>query len=118
MRPPADLLLRRGRNRVFEGGAVRRRWSGARGVRRGAAGAIGLLLVCLIPAPAWADAISPATPAQPNVTAGDAQILVEFTAPHDGGSAITGYAADCTSSDGGDLGSNTDPAPALPGSGL
>jgi len=47
----------------------------------------------------------PAAPAQPSVVPGVARITVSFTAPGDGGSAITGYAASCTSSDGGTPGS-------------
>ena len=49
----------------------------------------------------------PGTPAQPTVTHGNASISVAFVAPSDGGSAITGYTASCTSSDGGAAGSNT-----------
>ena len=47
----------------------------------------------------------PDAPAQPSVTAGNAQILVTYTAPgSDGGSPITAYTAACTSSNGGAFG--------------
>ena len=47
-------------------------------------------------------------PRQPTVTHGNAPISVAFSAPaSDGGSAITGYTATCTSSDGGTTGSNS-----------
>ena len=50
----------------------------------------------------------PGTPAAPTVTRGNASISVAFVAPGStGGSAITGYTASCTSSDGGAPGSNT-----------
>jgi len=49
----------------------------------------------------------PSAPAGPTLTRANAQISVAFVAPADGGSAITGYAASCTSSDGGVSGSNT-----------
>ena len=53
-------------------------------------------------------AIVPGVPAQPTVTIGNASISVAFTAPSsDGGSAITGYTATCTSSDGGATGANS-----------
>ena len=53
-------------------------------------------------------AIVPGVPAQATVTPGNASMSVAFTAPtSDGGSAITGYTATCTSSDGGATGSNT-----------
>jgi len=43
----------------------------------------------------------PDAPPAPSVTPGNAQIAVGFTAPgNDGGSAITGYLADCTSTNG------------------
>jgi hypothetical protein len=41
------------------------------------------------------------------VTRGNTSIAVAFVAPGNGGSAITGYTAGCTSSDGGGAGSNT-----------
>ena len=47
----------------------------------------------------------PDAPVKPTVTRGNAQISVVFVAPADNGSAITGYTATCTSSDGGTLGS-------------
>ena len=43
----------------------------------------------------------PATPAAPTVSVADAQISVSFTAPDDGGSAISSFTATCTSSNGG-----------------
>ena len=43
----------------------------------------------------------PSAPAGPTLTHGNAQISVAFVAPADGGTAITGYTANCTSSDGG-----------------
>ena len=49
----------------------------------------------------------PSAPAAPTVTRGNAQISVAFVAPANSGSAITGYTASCTSSDGGAAGSNT-----------
>jgi len=50
----------------------------------------------------------PAAPAQPTGTGGsNGDISVAFTAPDDGGSAITGYSADCASGDGGVENSNT-----------
>jgi uncharacterized protein (DUF2147 family) len=82
---------------------VRRRWNGSRSLRRVAAGSFGVLLVCISAAPAWAAA--PDAPAKPSVTANDAQIVVDFSAPFDGGATITGYTASCVSSDGGDPGS-------------
>ena len=65
------------------------------------------LTVLGLAAPASA---SPSVPTQPNppaLTAVLGTISVAFTAPGDGGSAITGYSADCTSSDGGTEGTNT-----------
>src|SRR5262249_55424750 len=47
----------------------------------------------------------PSAPAQPTVASGNAQITVTFTAPADGGSAITNYQASCSSSNGGTPGS-------------
>ncbi len=69
--------------------------------RRAAAAVIGALLAVGVTAsPAWAAA--PAAPAAPAAVAGNAQIVVTFTAtPDDGGSAITAYTATCTSSNGG-----------------
>ena len=52
-------------------------------------------------------ATTPGTPVQPTVTHGDAQISVAFAAPANGGSAITGYTASCTSTDGGAAGDNS-----------
>ena len=49
----------------------------------------------------------PDAPAQPTLTHGNAQLTVAFVAPADGSSAITGYTANCTSSNGGAAGSNT-----------
>ncbi len=49
----------------------------------------------------------PTAPAAPTLTRGNAQISVAFVAPANGGSAITGYTASCTSSDGGATGSNS-----------
>ena len=49
----------------------------------------------------------PDAPAQPTVTHGNASISVAFVAPNNGGNAITGYTATCTSSDGGTGGFNT-----------
>jgi uncharacterized protein (DUF2147 family) len=51
----------------------------------------------------------PSAPAAAILTRGNAQISVAFVAPADNGTAITGYAASCTSSDGGVSGSNTGP---------
>ena len=47
----------------------------------------------------------PDPPSQPTAGPGNAQISVSFTAPFDGGSPITGYTADCVSSNGGSPGS-------------
>ena len=64
-------------------------------------------------------ALAPDAPAQPTVTAGNAQITVTFSAPtSDGGSPITGYTAACSSSDGGSPGSNTDIASPITVTGL
>ena len=53
-------------------------------------------------------ATTPGTPAQPTLTHGNASISVVFSAPAgNGGSAITGYTATCTSSDGGTAGSSS-----------
>ena len=49
----------------------------------------------------------PDAPAAPTLTRGNALISVAFVAPASNGSAITGYTASCTSSDGGAAGSNT-----------
>src|SRR5262249_42627416 len=49
----------------------------------------------------------PETPAPPTVSPGSGRIVVDVAAPADNGSAITGYATSCTSSDGGAPGSNT-----------
>jgi len=50
----------------------------------------------------------PAQPSQPTATGGaNADISVAFTAPDNGGSAITGYTADCASGDGGVENTNT-----------
>ena len=46
-------------------------------------------------------ATMPSAPAMPTITRGNTQLLVTFVAPANGGSAITGYTATCTSSDGG-----------------
>ncbi len=54
----------------------------------------------------------PDAPGPPTVAAGNAQIVVSFTAPADGGSPITGYGATCTSSNGGVT--QTDPGPSSP----
>ena len=52
----------------------------------------------------------PDAPAAPGVTAASSQVTVTIgTAPADNGSAITGYTANCTSSDGGASGSNSSP---------
>ena len=50
---------------------------------------------------------SPTRPRNRPSAAGDAQITVTFAAPFNGGSAITGYTATCTSSNGGAAGSNS-----------
>src|SRR4029078_4317890 len=47
----------------------------------------------------------PNAPATPTLTHGNASISVAFVAPVSGGSAITGYTANCTSSNGGVSGS-------------
>ena len=49
----------------------------------------------------------PDAPAKPTTTFGNGQISVAFVAPNDGGSAITGYSANCTSSDGGAPGAHS-----------
>ena len=49
----------------------------------------------------WCRTTSPIAPVQPSATAGNAKISVAFTAPGNGGSAIAGYTASCTSSNGG-----------------
>ncbi|MDQ1479375.1 MAG: large repetitive protein, partial [Actinomycetota bacterium] len=56
------------------------------------------------PSPASASVVPaavPSAPPQPSVSRGNHQIVVTFTAPADNGSAITSYAASCTSPDGG-----------------
>ncbi len=85
------------------------RWRRTRGYRRGrAAGLVAGVLVAGVitvagAAPAWA--LPPDAPAQPSVVAVNAGVVVTFVAPADGGSAITGYTAACSSSDGGAAGS-------------
>lgn len=54
-----------------------------------------------------AAAAAPDAPAKPTVEHGDGQVTVTFSAPPDGGSTITGYTAECASSDGGATGSDT-----------
>ncbi|HEV7525532.1 MAG TPA: fibronectin type III domain-containing protein [Acidimicrobiia bacterium] len=66
--------------------------------------------------PAWA--VAPSAPAQPSVSALNASIAVTFGAPFDGGSAITGYTASCTSSDGGAPGTTGGAASPITVSGL
>ncbi|HEV7524934.1 MAG TPA: fibronectin type III domain-containing protein, partial [Acidimicrobiia bacterium] len=51
---------------------------------------------------------TPDAPAQPSVARGNGQITVSFTAPFNGGSAITGYTATCASLNGGAPGNATD----------
>ena len=50
----------------------------------------------------------PDAPAQPTVIGLGTSVIVTFTAPFNGGSAITGYTASCTSSDGGAPGTTSD----------
>lgn len=50
------------------------------------------------------DPTAPAKPAAPTATAGSGSVALAFTAPANGGAAITGYSASCTSSDGGNAG--------------
>ena len=58
--------------------------------------------------PAFADdPTAPDAPAQPTVTQITNTLSVAFVAPADGGSEMTGYTAECTSSDGGTPASNT-----------
>ncbi len=49
----------------------------------------------------------PNQPAQPTVVAANAQIVVTYLAPADGGSAITSFTATCTSTNGGATGTGT-----------
>jgi len=49
----------------------------------------------------------PDAPARPVITAGNATIVVTFTAPADNGLPITGYAVTCVSTNGGTTGSKT-----------
>src|SRR5258707_1070246 len=70
-----------------------------------AAVAAPLLVGLVAAAPAWADA--PTAPAQPTVSAGNAQVTVSLLPPADGGSTITSYDAECISSDGGAAGAAT-----------
>src|SRR5262249_41793390 len=49
----------------------------------------------------------PNTPAAPVVAGGNQQVVITVTPPFNGGSAITGYTAQCTSSNGGAPGSAT-----------
>jgi len=49
----------------------------------------------------------PTAPAAPMLTHGNASISVAIDPPNTGGSAITGYMATCTSSDGGTAGNHT-----------
>jgi titin len=64
------------------------------------------------------DPIAPGAPAQPSVLPGDGSITVSFSAPADGGSPISQYSVDCTSSDGGTEGTATDVASPIVVSGL
>ncbi len=48
----------------------------------------------------------PEAPAPPSVSPGTGRVVVDFVAPADNGSAITGYTASCTSSNGGTPGTN------------
>ena len=60
--------------------------------------------------PASATAVphrAPDAPAKPTVAPANAQVVVTFVAPFNGGSPITSYTANCTSSNGGVAGSNT-----------
>ena len=80
----------------------------ARKVGRAALAALvvsGALLATAAPALAD-DATAPDAPAQPTVTTAAGFLTVTFSAPADGGSAISGYTAACDSSDGGLSGSN------------
>ena len=52
-------------------------------------------------------ATTPSAPAMPTLHAWQQQLSVAFVAPANGGSAITGYTAICTSSDGGVAGGNS-----------
>jgi hypothetical protein len=52
-------------------------------------------------------ATTPSAPAAPTLVPANQRISVSFSAPANGGSAITGYSASCTSSDGGVAGSQT-----------
>lgn len=53
------------------------------------------------------DPTVPAKPAAPSATAGSGSVALTFAAPANGGAAITGYSASCTSSDGGAAGTAT-----------
>jgi len=66
--------------------------------------------------PAWAAV--PDAPVQPTVAAGNANVVVTFVAPFDGGSAITGFSASCVSSDGGAPGTVVDVASPITVTGL
>ncbi len=71
-----------------------------------------VLIVGLVTSPpAWA--VAPSAPAQPTVSAGNAEVTVTFVAPADGGSPITGFSAACVSSDGGATGTATGAASPL-----
>ncbi len=61
---------------------------------------------------------TPDAPAQPAAAAGNGQLTVTFTAPFNGGSTITGYTANCTSSNGGTPGTNTGPSSPIAVAGL
>jgi titin len=76
------------------------------------------LAVVGLAGPASASPSAPAQPAAPTLTTVLGAITVAFTAPDDGGSAITGYTADCTSSDGGTEGTNTGAASPIVVSGV
>ena len=52
-------------------------------------------------APVVPAATAPDPPAQPTLALGNSQLVVSFSTPADNGSAITGYFASCSSTDGG-----------------
>src|SRR5207302_1988518 len=92
-----------------DGGRVRRSRAWYRGVRPIVVFTTGGLLIGLSAAPAFALG-APDAPTITGVTAGDAPVVVAFTAGNNNGSAITSFSASCTSSNGGVSSTNTSAA--------
>jgi hypothetical protein len=92
---------------------VRQRGAWYRRTRYVGALAVGCVMVAISALPALAATV-PGAPPQPTVERGNAQIIVTFSAPSDGGLPILSYSASCTSSNGGASGSNIGVSAALP----